>query len=205
MAADGKIYGLITIAQSQGRLMNIEKIESVSAWLKTLRREAGLSQDELAASSNVSQQTISKLENNNDVTPRRKTMIAIAKTFMDSGIKPEDIDGLFRAAGLGAALYGGEYDQADENLCGPKDARREVWHGLRAMQAQDAQQYAIQKHLGLPGSGTKEKPGRLSITDKVSGCIHLLVEIKNEDPRLLDIVRLNLDILQDRLEPQAKD
>lgn len=58
------------------------------AKLRSLRLAKGLSQEELAADSDIKQSTISKIENGSAVNPRYETAVKLARAL---GARPQDL------------------------------------------------------------------------------------------------------------------
>lgn len=67
---------------------------NVNQLISTLRNEIGMSQERLAELAGLSQQTISKIENHQDVVPRPGTVYKIAKVFLKSGVDKGRLRGL---------------------------------------------------------------------------------------------------------------
>lgn len=56
--------------------------------LKELRSERGISQEELAEKSGISRTTLSKIENNEEISVNTRTIAKLAEVF---NVKPSDI------------------------------------------------------------------------------------------------------------------
>lgn len=167
--------------------------------LKRLRRLAGLSQEELADRAKVSQQTISKLENH-AVEPRRRTMISLANVLADLGISRKDIDTLFEQAGMSASLQV-DVNKGDWEINPAKIPLTESLTGSHdgsVLTLSNDPSFDFDKRK--PVGAAKKKLLHSYATEKASLCMKLMLEIADEDPKLLEFLRTNLDLLQARAE-----
>ncbi|WP_406415860.1 helix-turn-helix domain-containing protein [Streptomyces sp. NBC_01614] len=73
----------------------LDGFEAFGEVLRRLRVRAGLTQDELAENSGVSERTIRRLETGNRTNPRMTTVQELAKALP---LRPEELEQLFRAA-----------------------------------------------------------------------------------------------------------
>lgn len=170
--------------------------------LKKLRRSAGLSQDELADRAEVSQQTISKLENHS-VEPRRKTIVSIANVLLELGISDNEVFKLFEQAGMSSGLITG-IKEAPEDSEANKDEVVETSSysagrgGFLSVFDDFHKTDFARENYTSDSKALKMKS--YFVTEKASICMKLMLEIANEDPELLEYLRTNLEMLQARTE-----
>lgn len=113
----------------------LDGFEAFGEVLRRLRVRAGLTQDELAENSGVSERTIRRLETGNRTNPRMTTVQELAKALP---LRPEELEQLFRAA-------------VPRNLDGDQQGHQQG----------DQQGY----HQGDQQDGAKEEPGASSTAD----------------------------------------
>ncbi|MEV6998906.1 helix-turn-helix domain-containing protein [Streptomyces sp. NPDC093982] len=87
------------------------EFEAFGEVLRRLRVRAGLTQDELAENSGVSERTIRRLETGNRTNPRMTTVQELARALP---LRPEELEQLFRAAVPGNLDGGQQGDQQGE-------------------------------------------------------------------------------------------
>lgn len=175
-------------------------LDGLADMLKSLRKSAGLSQEELASKSDVSQQTISKLENGR-TEPRRKTMVPLARVFLDLGCKKSDIEELLQSAGLDPKLAfisvePGQYTVTRTTAAMGLSAAPDPIDKEKAKQAQrqafesSIGNYLINKRHGLDTGATK-----MTAIEKLSAVSYMLFEISSEAPELLPFIELQVQQL----------
>ncbi len=164
--------------------------QAFSNRLQDLRRQAKMSQEDLSFRSGVSQQTISKLENNPSGV-RPKTVLALGKALQERGISKAEVEQLRIMAvklGLETGLdnsYQGDHDPVSRKLgveepipqyLSPEQFNRVIFNSI----SEDTSRSAEEKTLG----------------ELMAECVKLIFSIAEKDESALEILEMNIDFLK---------